>query len=425
LFHAKFKIYFWRPLMHAEIVMIGTELLLGEIVDTNANRFAKALCQIGLDLYYKTTVGDNEARITEVLDLALDRSDVIITSGGIGPTVDDVTRQAVANATGRKLVYSLDLEAQIAARFRSFGRNMADNNKRQAYIPEGALPLSNPAGTAPCFLCEDIRGRGIVISLPGVPRELEYMLSKKVMPLLVERVGGAKVTKIRILRTCAVGESNVDRVIGDLMTMKNPTIGLAAHAGQSDVRITAKADTETEADTLIAPLEAEVRRRLGVAIYGVEKETVPEIIGGLLSKKDLQLGLVDTLTGGLLARGLSDAGFRDLITTNLHTIDLSEALQKAGLACQAEARDGDYSKLAMALAEYVAPPDGVGFALIGPFKDNSTWIALCGPREMRLTKAGRNYQNFDYIRSWLAIQGLDWIRRALLGQLTSPADWKE
>ena len=411
--------------MHAEIVMIGTELLLGEIVDTNANRFAKALCQIGLDLYYKTTVGDNEARITEVLDLALDRSDVIITSGGIGPTVDDVTRQAVANATGRKLIYSLDLEAQIAARFRSFGRRMADNNKRQAYIPEGALPLSNPAGTAPCFLSEDIRGRGIVISLPGVPRELEYMLSKKVMPLLVERMGGAKVTKIRILRTCAVGESNVDRVIGDLMTTRNPTIGLAAHAGQSDVRITAKADTETEADTLIAPLEAEVRRRLGVAIYGVDKETVPEVIGGLLSKKKLRLGLVDTLTDGLLARGLSDAGFGDLITADLHTIDVSEALQKAGLARRAEARNGNYSELAMALAEYVAPPDGIGFALIGPFKDNSTWIALCGPRDMRLTKAGRNYQNFDYIRSWLAIQGLDWIRRALLGQLTSPADWKD
>ncbi|MEX1330778.1 MAG: CinA family nicotinamide mononucleotide deamidase-related protein [Desulfobacterales bacterium] len=411
--------------MHAEIVMIGTELLLGEIVDTNANRFAKALCDIGLDLYYKTTVGDNEARITEVLDLALDRSDVIITSGGIGPTVDDVTRQAVANATGRKLIYSLDLEAQIAARFRSFGRKMADNNKRQAYIPEGALPLSNPAGTAPCFLCEDIRGRGIVISLPGVPRELEYMLRKKVMPLLVERMGGAKVTKIRILRTCAVGESNVDRVIGDLMTTKNPTIGLAAHAGQSDVRITAKADTETEADTLIAPLEAEVRRRLGVAIYGVEKETVPEVIGGLLLKKKLQLGLVDTLTGGLLARNLSDAGFGDLITANLHSLDTSEALQKAGLTIRADARDVDYSDFAMALAKYVAPPDGIGIALIGPFKDNSTCIALCGPGDMRLTKAGRNYQNADYIRSWLATQGLDWIRRAVLGQLTSPADWKE
>jgi nicotinamide-nucleotide amidase len=411
--------------MHAEIVMIGTELLLGELVDTNANRLAKALREIGLDLYYKTTVGDNEARITEVLNLALDRSDVIITSGGIGPTVDDVTRQAVANATGRKLIYSTDLEAQIAARFRNFGHEMAENNKRQAYIPEGALPLSNPVGTAPCFLCEDLRGRGVVISLPGVPRELEYMLSKKVIPLLVERVRGAKVMKIRILRTCAVGESNVDRVIGDLMTTKNPTIGLAAHAGQTDVRITAKADTEAQADTLIASLEAEVRQRLGVAIYGVEKETVPDVIGRLLSKKKLQLGVIDTLTGGLLVRDLIDAGFGDLITADLHTIDVPAALQKAGLASQADAQNGDYSILALGLAEYVAPPDGVGFALTGPFNDNSTFIALCGPRDMRLVKAGRNYQDSDYVRSWLAMQGLDWVRRAVLGQLASPADWKE
>jgi nicotinamide-nucleotide amidase len=411
--------------MHAEIVMIGTELLLGEIVDTNANRLAKALREIGLDLYYKATVGDNEARITEVLNLALDRSDVIITSGGIGPTVDDVTRQAVANATGRKLIYSDDLEAQIAARFRSFGREMAENNKRQAYIPEGAAPLSNPVGTAPCFLCEDIRGRGVVISLPGVPRELEYMLSKKVIPLLVERMGGAKVTKIRILRTCAVGESNVDRVIGDLMTTKNPTIGLAAHAGQTDVRITAKADTEAQADTLIAPLEAEVRQRLGVAIYGVEKETVPEVIGRLLSDNHLKLSMIDTLTDGLLAHDLIDAGFGDLITTELHAIDVVQALQKAGLASQIDAPAADFRSLAMRLAEYIAPPAGIGFALIGPFNDHSTFIALCGPGDMRLAIAGRNYQDSDYIRRWLAIQGLDWIRRALLGQLTSPADWKD
>ncbi|MGD1973884.1 MAG: CinA family nicotinamide mononucleotide deamidase-related protein, partial [Desulfobacterales bacterium] len=326
--------------MHAEIVMIGTELLLGEIVDTNANRLAKALREIGLNLFYKTTVGDNEARITDILNLALDRSDVIITSGGIGPTVDDVTRQAVANATGRKLIYSLELEAQVAARFRSIGRKMAENNKRQAYIPEGALPLSNPAGTAPCFLSEDRRGRGIVISLPGVPRELEYMMSKKVVPLLVERMGGAKATKIRILRTCAVGESNVDRAIGDLMTTTNPTIGLAAHAGQTDVRITAKADTEAEADALIAHLEAEVRQRLGVAIYGVEKETVPEVIGRLLSNENLQLGVIDTLTGGLLASDLIDAGFGDLITANRHSVDVSAALQKAGLMSQSGARNG-------------------------------------------------------------------------------------
>ena len=411
--------------MHAEIVMIGTELLLGEIVDTNANRLAKALREIGLNLFYKTTVGDNEARITDVLNLALDRSDVIITSGGIGPTVDDMTRQAVANATGRKLVYSSDLEAQVAARFRSIGRKMAENNKRQAYIPQDALPLSNPVGTAPCFLSEDVRGRGIVISLPGVPRELEYMLNKKVLPLLVERMGGAQVTKIRILRTCAVGESNVDRTIGDLMTTMNPTVGLAAHAGQTDVRITAKADTEADADALIAPLEAEIRQRLGVAIYGVEKETVPEVIGRLLTKKNLQLGVIDTLSGGLLTRELTDAGFGDLITIDLHSIDLSAALQKAGLPSQAGVQGSDHRALGMSLASYVAPPDGIGFALIGPFDDHSTFISLCGPRDMRLAKAGRNYQDSDYIRSWLAIQGLDWIRRAVLGQLTSPADWKE
>jgi hypothetical protein len=251
------------------------------------------------------------------------------------------------------------------------------------------------------------------------------MMSKKVVPLLVERMGGAKATKIRILRTCAVGESNVDRAIADLMTTTNPTIGLAAHAGQTDVRITARADTGDEAEALITPLEAEVRQRLGVAVYGVEKETVPEVIGKLLSKKKLRLGVIDTLSGGLLTQDLIDAGFGDLITANLHNIDTSAALQKAGLALQTDARDGDYRTLAMRLADYVAPPDGIGFALIGPFNDNSTFISLCGPDDMRVTKAGRNYQDSDYIRSWLAIQGLDWIRRAVLGQLTSPADWKE
>jgi hypothetical protein len=238
-------------------------------------------------------------------------------------------------------------------------------------------------------------------------------------------MGGAKVTKIRILRTCAVGESNVDRAIGDLMTSKNPTIGLAAHAGQTDVRITAKADTAEQADALIAACEAQVRQRLGVAIYGVEKETIPDVIGQLLSKKKLKLGVVDTLTGGLLSRQFIEAGFGDLIPANLHSIDVAAALQQTGLATQANARNGDYQALSLDLAQYIAPPDGMGVALIGPFEDSSTYIALWGPGEMRLTKAGRTYQDADYIRSWLAIQGLDWIRRTVLGQLTSPADWKE
>ena len=409
--------------MHAEIVMIGTELLLGEIVDTNANRLALALRDIGLDLYYKTTVGDNLTRMTEVLNLALDRSDVIITSGGIGPTVDDVTRQAVADATGRKLVYSAELEAEIAARFSRFGRPMADNNKRQAYIPEGATPLTNPVGTAPCYLSEDVNGRGCIISLPGVPRELDYMMENTVIPLLIERMGGVKVTRVRVLRTCAVGESNVDRGIGDLMTAGNPTVGLAAHVGQTDVRITAKADTEEEADTLVAGMEAKLRERLGVAIYGVGKVTVAEVVGDLLQEKSLKLGVVDTLTGGQLARDLIESGYSDLVAIDLSPANLTVALKDSGADASNSPDVEEARSHAVSLAEQVTPPGGIGLAMIGPFEDSSTFIAMNGPGEACLFERSRNYQDSDHIRRWLAVQAFDWIRRTLLGQMKSPVDW--
>ena len=409
--------------MHAEIVMIGTELLLGEIVDTNANRLALALRDIGLDLYYKTTVGDNLTRMTEVLNLALDRSDVIITSGGIGPTVDDVTRQAVADATGRKLVYSTELEAEIAARFSRFGRPLADNNKRQAYIPEGATPLTNPVGTAPCYLSEDVNGRGCIISLPGVPRELNHMMENTVIPLLIERMGGVKVTRVRVLRTCAVGESNVDRGIGDLMMAGNPTVGLAAHVGQTDVRITVKADTEEEADTLVAGMEEKLRERLGVAVYGVGKVTVAEVVGDLLQEKSMKLGVVDTLTGGQLARDLIESGYSDLVATDLSPANLTEALKDSGADASNSPDVEEARSHAVSLAEQVTPPGGIGLAMIGPFEDSSTFIAMNGPGEVCLFERSRNYQDSDHIRRWLVVQAFDWIRRTLLGQMKSPVDW--
>ncbi len=402
--------------MEAELVMIGTELLLGEIVDTNANKLALALRDIGMDLYYKTTVGDNEQRIVDVLNQALDRSNVVITSGGIGPTVDDITRQAVAEATGRRLVYSEELERQIAARFESIGREMAENNKRQAYIPEGALPLENPVGTAPCFLSEDTRGRGFIVVLPGVPRELDYLMQNVVKPVLIERMGGVKVTRVRVLRTCAVGESNVDRVIGSLMTSSNPTVGLAAHAGQTDVRITAKADEEEEADRLVAEMEGIVREKLGVAIYGVGKETVAEVVGGLLAQRGIKINIADALMEGQVGQELAVNGIGELIGSEIKL----EADAVGDLLSLPGSSTGE--ALASGLASHVATEGAMGLALLGPLDGRSTFVALHGSDGYRLCRRSRNFQDSDHIRRWLVIQALDWVRRSLLGELESPAD---
>lgn len=172
--------------MRAEIITIGTELLLGEIDDTNATYLARKLREIGVDLYYRTTVGDNERRIAEVIDNALDRVDVVITTGGLGPTVDDVTREGIARATGRPLQFSQALLDQIADRFRRFDVRMSENNRRQAYIPQGAIPIENPVGTAPVFILET--ERGIIMTLPGVPREMKYLMENNMLPWLAARV---------------------------------------------------------------------------------------------------------------------------------------------------------------------------------------------------------------------------------------------
>lgn len=209
--------------MQAEIVTIGTELLLGEIVDTNSAWIAQQLTGIGLDLLYTTTVGDNLGRITKVLAQSLERSDVVITTGGLGPTVDDMTRQGVAAATGCALVLDDGLVEEIATYFGRRGFQMTDNNRRQAFIPSGARIIHNPVGTAPCFAVE--HGAHLIICLPGVPHEMRHLMETEVIPLLRERFGLLGVIQSRVLRTCNIGESAVDAQIDDLMTGANPTVG--------------------------------------------------------------------------------------------------------------------------------------------------------------------------------------------------------
>ena len=288
--------------MRAEIISIGTELLLGEIVDTNAAWLAQRLAAAGVDVFFRTTVGDNTGRIAQAVALALDRADVVITTGGLGPTVDDVTREGIAQAAGRDLVMEDALLEQIRERFGKWNTRMSDNNVRQAYIPRGAMPIPNPVGTAPAFIVE--REGHYVFTLPGVPREMKYLTETRVLPWLRERIGDERIILSKTLRTCAIGESLVDSKIADLETSSNPTVGLAAHPGQTDIRITAKATTRADAERLIREMEAKVRERLGDWIYGEGTETVEEVVARLLAARNWRIALVETNTRGTIATRL-------------------------------------------------------------------------------------------------------------------------
>jgi competence/damage-inducible protein CinA-like protein len=295
----------------AEIISIGTELLLGEILDTNARFIARTLRDQGIDLYRKTTVGDNIQRIARIIQEARQRCDIIITTGGLGPTVDDPTRAAVAQAIGVDLEYRPELWDQICQRFQRFGRTPTENNKRQAYIPASARPVENPVGTAPAFIVE--QGYQAIIALPGVPREMEHLLVNAVVPYLRQRYQLKGIIKARVIHTSGMGESQLDALIGDLEEYTNPTVGLAAHSGQVDVRITAKADSECEANVLIAPLEKEIRSRLGEAVYGADEETLEIAALRALKARNWSLVIVESGLGGELTRRLavlSDPEFR-------------------------------------------------------------------------------------------------------------------
>jgi nicotinamide-nucleotide amidase len=287
----------------AEIITIGTEILLGEIVDSNAAAIARTLRDHGVDLYRKTTVGDNPQRIAEVIRQAMGRAQVIITSGGLGPTVDDPTREAIAMAVDMEIEYHPELWDQIQERFKRFGRQPTENNKRQAYIPQGAIAVENPVGTAPAFIVET--QENAIIALPGVPREMEYLLQHAVVPYLKRKFDLQGVIKTRLLHTAGVGESQIDAVISDLETLSNPTVGLAAHSGQVDVRITAKANTGQEANAMIAEVEQRLRQRLNDWVYGVDGETLEHNVLASLKKIGWSLAVVEAGLGGFLVYRLA------------------------------------------------------------------------------------------------------------------------
>jgi len=256
----------------AEIITIGTELLLGETQDTNTQFLACELNKAGFDVFRTTIVGDNQQRITQVINESLSRAEIVITTGGLGPTIDDPTRQAAADVFNVKLIFKKNLWEQIQQRFERSGRIPTENNRRQAYIPKSAKGIENPVGTAPAFYMQ--RNSNLLICLPGVPAEMKYLFENFVLPLIISKFNIHLTILSTIVHTIGLGESKVDELISDLEKMDNPTVGLTAHPGQVDIRITAKAADKESANKLILPILIELEKRLGNNIFGTDKENL-------------------------------------------------------------------------------------------------------------------------------------------------------
>lgn len=396
--------------MIAEIVTIGTELLLGEIVDTNAAHIARQLATIGIDHYYTTTVGDNEQRIVAALQIALARSDVVITTGGLGPTVDDVTREAVAHVCGRELVFHPELLAQIEAFFRKRGTMMSPNNRRQAYLPAGAIAIENPVGTAPGFIVE--LDQKAVICLPGVPHEMTYLLQERVLPYLAQRMGEGAVILCRLVHTVGIGESAIDQAISDLMHSSNPTVGTRAHPGQTDVCITAKAKTRAEALQLLEDMEQQVRQRLGSVIYGIDDETLPGVVVASLQQRRLTLALGETETGGLIARRLRQVkGGAQVVAGARIALDGLTLAKELGITDAVLSSDVIREMANLLRQQYVAD---LGLVVLEADSGESVlYVALAAPDGLHLYQwpsRGRS----DVALMWTFHLALDVVRRWLM-----------
>lgn len=381
----------------AEIITIGTEILLGEIVDTNTRYIARVLRGMGVNLFRTITIGDNVERIAESIRNSMRRAEIVITTGGLGPTIDDPTREAVARAAGVELEFREDLWEQVVENISRYGRKPSENQKKQAYAPKGAIGIKNPVGTAPCFIVEtplqlppfseNMGGEkegGVVISLPGVPNEMELVLHESVIPYLQQRFNLNELIKIKILHCAGLGEGLIDEKIADLETLSNPTVGLAAHTGVVDIRIAAKAKDETQADEMIATIEQDVRARLGEVVFGADEDTLEDSALQAVASRGWSLTGLESNLNGLLARKIS----RTTIVSNLQVPNLIETLRAAR----------NESKADVALGVMINIEDrSADMALITPEGEKTHHVTYGGPPRS--------------LPMWSVNLALDWMRR--------------
>ena len=408
--------------MIVEVLAVGTELLLGQIVNGNAAKIGTALADHGFDAHFQVVVGDNLDRVVSAVRTGIERADALIITGGIGPTRDDLTREAVCAAFGLEMKFSDSYAQFLRDRFASWARDMPANNLRQAEYPEGAEMVPNPKGTAPGLVLE--HDGKLIFLLPGVPMEMAYLLEAEVLPRLKKAAGVDAVVFSRILRSWGRSESQVGEMLDDLFTAgTNPSIAYLASAGEIKVRITAKAANVTEAEQMVAPLEAEIRSRLHPSVFATDEETIEQVIRKLMVARGWTLGTAESATGGLVAarltsipgasefyRGSVVSYAPDLKTSLLGVGDLSAGLvsEPTALAMAEGARKTLGVDVAVAVAGSAGPE-----ALEQPV---GTMVLGVATPERSMARTVRFPGDRERIRVYSTTQALHLVRLAVTGE---------
>ena len=410
----------------AELIAVGTELLLGNIANTDAQMISQGLSQLGINVYYHTVVGDNPQRVRQAVDIARGRADILITTGGLGPTCDDLTKVAVAQAFGKELVYHEPSAQRIRERFAARGTPVTENNFQQAMVPEGCTVLDNDWGTAPGVAFQ--AGGTHVLMLPGPPRECEKMFRHRALPYLQKLSDG--VIASRTVKTFGIGESAAEALLRDLMNaLHNPTLAPYAKPTGTELRITAHAPTREEALRLIAPVEEQVKAILKDKVIGVDVDSLEEVCLRLLKERGLTVGTAESCTGGLMAKLLTDLPGSSAVFRG-GVVSYTDAVKRGLLGVPEDllARYGAVSpQVAQAMAQGARAALGCDLALAatgvaGPDPDDRgnpiglVYLALAweGGCQVVPFRAGTQAER-ERVRRMAAWTGLDLIRRHLTG----------
>lgn len=408
--------------MNAEILAVGTELLLGDIVNTNAQFIAQGLAELGIDVYYQTVVGDNPGRLKSAMHNAFDRADIIITTGGLGPTEDDLTKEIGAQYFGRKLVLDEKALDRIKKFFDKMKRPMTDNNVKQAMVPENAVVMYNANGTAPGIIIEN--DKQILIMMPGPPREMKPMFSQQVKPYLASKQEYTLVS--RVLRIAGVGESAMEMQVKDLIASQtNPTVAPYAKDVEAVLRITARAENADEAEKIIEPVAQEIYSRFGKSVYAEGETSMQETVAQMLVKRNKTIAVAESCTGGLVASRLIEyPGISAVLLEGAVTYSNEAKMRRLGVKRQTLETYGAVSaETAVEMAEGIAKSSGASIGL------STTGVAGPGPSEGKpeglvfigvyiegktyvkeLNLAGKR----NVIRERAAYNALDYLRRKLM-----------